>query len=272
MSQAERLQEFRARYPNRTLTVNGIRWNYRVCGEGQRPLALLGGGLANDLAFDLVGALASRFRIVYPAYPRVETLAEVVEGVAAILTAENLTGVSILGTSTGGAVGQYFVRRYPERVERIVLSNTGVPWVHVVRKRKIIAAILSTIPWPVLRVPLARAVAKVLGAPADARPFWQAYSKELFTDCLTKADILSNLRLQIEYHGRYHFHAEDLAAWPGKVFIIESDNDPVFSPERNKALRETYPQAPVYTFHGAGHAPAFSRSSEYLDVLTRFLE
>lgn len=272
MQQAQRLQEFRARYANRTLTVNRIQWTYRMCGEGPRPLALLGGGLANDLAFDLVGALASRFRIVYPAYPRVETLAEVVEGVAAIFNAENLTGVSILGTSTGGAVGQYFVRRYPGTVERLVLSNTGVPWVHVVPRRKRIAAILSAIPWPVLRVPLARGVVKVLGAPAEARSFWKAYTKELFTDRLAKADVLSNLRLQIEYHGRYHFHAEDLAAWPGKIFIVESDNDPVFSPERNKALRDTYPQAPVHTFHGAGHAPAISRSSEYLEVLTRFLE
>jgi pimeloyl-ACP methyl ester carboxylesterase len=272
MSQADRLQDFRDRYPNKTLTVNGVQWTYRVCGQGARPLALLGGGLANDLAFDLVGALASRFRIVYPAYPRVEALAEVVDGVAAILTAENLTGVSVVGTSTGGAVGQYLVRRYPERIERIVLSNTGVPWAPVVPRRKRITRLLAMVPWPVLRVPLARAVAKVLGAPLDTRPFWQAYAKELFTERLTKADVLSNLRLQIEYHGRYHFHAEDLAAWPGKVFIIESDNDPVFSPERNQALRETYPQAPVHTFHGAGHAPAFSRSSEYLEVLTRFLE
>jgi pimeloyl-ACP methyl ester carboxylesterase len=272
MDQAERLQEFRARYPNKTLTVGGVRWQYRICGQGARPLAMLAGGLANDLAFDLVGALVSRFRIVYPAYPRVETLAEVVEGVAAILAAENLTGVSILGTSTGGAVAQYLVRRYPERVERLILSNTGIPWAPVVRRRTRITGILAAIPWPLFRAPLARSVVKVLGAPDADRPFWRAYTKELFTDRLTKADILSNLRLQIEYHGRYHFHAEDLAAWPGKIFVIESDNDPVFSPERNKALRDTYPRAPVYTFHGAGHAPAFSRSGEYLEVLTRFLE
>jgi pimeloyl-ACP methyl ester carboxylesterase len=95
--------------------------------------------------------------------------------------------------------------------------------------------------------------------------------KGLFVGRLTKADVLSNLRLQIEYHERYHFHADDLAAWHGKIFIVESDNDTVFSPERNKALRDTYPQASVYSFHGAGHTPALSRSREYLEVLTRFL-
>lgn len=272
MDQAARLQEFRARYPSRTLTVAGVQWSYRVCGEGARPLVLLGGGLANDLAFDLVRALAPRFRIVYPAYPRVKTLADVVAGIAAILKAEDLTVVSLLGTSTGGAVAQYFVRLHPEAAARMILSNTGIPWAPVVRKRTIITNILSTIPWPLFRIPLARSIVKVFGAPAADRPFWEGYLKELFSDRLGKADILSNLRLQIQYHGQYHFNSEDLAAWPGKIFIIESDNDVVFSPERNKALRDTYPQALVHTFHGAGHAPAFSRPGEYLEVIQRFLE
>jgi pimeloyl-ACP methyl ester carboxylesterase len=90
---------------------------------------------------------------------------------------------------------------------------------------------------------------------------------------------MANLRIQLDYHQRYRFAPDDLAAWlgktlektPGKVFVIESDND-IFNAERRKALRDTYPQAPVYTFHGAGHAPAFSRPAEYLEVLGRFLD
>jgi len=46
---------------------------------------MLASGLANDLAFDLVNALACRFRSVYRLYLRVETLADLGEGVAAIL-------------------------------------------------------------------------------------------------------------------------------------------------------------------------------------------
>jgi hypothetical protein len=53
--------------------------------------------------------------------------------------------------------------------------------------------------------------------------------------------------------------------------VIESDND-IFNAKRRKALRDTYPQAPVYTFHGAGRVPAFSRANEYVEVLGRFLE
>jgi pimeloyl-ACP methyl ester carboxylesterase len=35
--------------------------------------------------------------------------------------------VAILGASFGGAVAQVFVRRYPDRVSELILSNTGVP-------------------------------------------------------------------------------------------------------------------------------------------------
>jgi len=271
MNQEERLRAFRASYPNQSLGVTGVEWNYRICGTGERGLLMLPGGeLVNDMGFDLVAALAPQFRIVYPAYPRVQSLDDLADGVAAILRTEKIAQVWVLGASFGGAVAQCLVRRHPALVERLILSNTGVPLEYVVRGRKIANTVLAAVPWPVLRGLLARSIRKLLGAPAGELPFWQSYTKELFQTRLTKADVMANLRIQLEYHQRYRFAPADLAGWPGKIFVIESDND-IFNAARRKALRDTYPQAPVYTFHGAGHAPAFSRSSEYLEVLGRFL-
>jgi pimeloyl-ACP methyl ester carboxylesterase len=128
MNQQERLEAFRADYPNKSLTVAGVEWQYRICGAGARTLLLLPGGeLVNDMGFDLVAALAPRFRIIYPAYPRVTSLDSLADGVAAILDRENIARVCVLGASFGGAVAQSMIRRHPERIERLVLSNTGVP-------------------------------------------------------------------------------------------------------------------------------------------------
>jgi pimeloyl-ACP methyl ester carboxylesterase len=272
MNQAERLRAFRANYPNKSLPVAGVDWKYRIGGAGAQALLLLPGGeLVNDMGFDLATALAPRFRIVYPAYPSVNSLDSLADGIAAILDAEKIARVWVLGASFGGAVAQCMVRRHPARIERLILSNTGVPMAHLVRGRKIANAVLSSIPWPVLRGLLSKSIIKLLGAPASELSFWREYTKELFGAELTKADVMANLRIQLDYHQRYRFAPEDLAAWPGKVFVIESDND-IFNAERRKALRDTYPQAPVYTFHAAGHAPAFSQPAEYLEVLGRFLE
>ncbi|HLY18978.1 MAG TPA: alpha/beta hydrolase [Bryobacteraceae bacterium] len=271
MNQEQRLRAFRAAYPNKSLAAGGVEWKYRVCGNGSRPMLLLPGGeLVNDMAFDLAAALAPQFRMAYPAYPRVASLDDLADGVAAILRAENAVPATVLGASFGGAVAQCLIRRHPDCVERLILSNTGVPLGYLVRGRKIANAVLSAMPWPILRGLLSRSILKLLGAPAGELPFWRAYTQELFETQLTKADVLQNLAIQLEYHQRYRFAPGDLAGWPGMIFVIESDND-IFNAERRKALRDIYPQAPVYTFHGAGHAPAFSRASEYLDVLGRFL-
>lgn len=270
-NQNERLREFRAKYPNKTLTLPGAEWKYRLCGTGDHSLLVLPGGeLVNDMGFDLVAALTPRFRILYPAYPRARSLDELADGVAGILDAEKIPHIWVLGASFGGAVAQCMVRRHPGRIERLILSNTGVPLAYLVRGRKIANALLGSLPWPVLRALMSRSVMKLLGAPAAELPFWRAYTQELFAAQLSKEDVMANLRIQLDYHLRYRFAPADLASWPGKVFVIESDND-IFNAERRKALRDTYPQAPVYTFHGAGHAPAFSRAGEYLDVLGRFL-
>jgi pimeloyl-ACP methyl ester carboxylesterase len=271
MDQSERLRAFRASYPNKSLAVSGAAWRYRICGAGARPLLMLPGGeLVNDMGFDLVAALAPRFRIVYPAYPRVESLDQLADGIAAILDAENIARTTVLGASFGGAAAQCMVRRHPQRIDHLILSNTGVPMAHLVRGRKIANALLSSIPWPVLRGLLSKSIIKLLGAPAEELPFWRNYTQELFATQLSKADVMANLRIQLDYHRLYSFRPTDLASWPGKIFVIESDND-IFNAERRKALRDTYPQAPVYTFHGAGHAPAFSRAKEYLEVLQRLL-
>src|ERR1700722_153724 len=110
------------------MTCAGRQRPYRVCGEGARTLLLLPGGeLVNDLGFDLADALARRFRAVYPAYPRADALADLADGIAAILAAENAPSVWILGSSFRGAVAQCMVRRHPYRITRLILSNTGVP-------------------------------------------------------------------------------------------------------------------------------------------------
>ncbi len=101
--------------------------------------------------------------------------------------------------------------------------------------------------------------------------FWSWYLDELFSIRLTKADVLSNFRNQYEYHRRFHFLPADLKTWSGRILIAESDTD-IIGPRRRKALRETYPQAEIYTYHDAGHAPMFSRFSEYLTIVTKFLD
>jgi hypothetical protein len=74
------------------------------------------------------------------------------------------------------------------------------------------------------------------------------------------------------FEDRYRVIApDDLASWPGRVLILESDED-ILTPEQRAELRRCYPRAVVHTFRGAGHTPWMSHKKEYLSVINEFLD
>jgi pimeloyl-ACP methyl ester carboxylesterase len=269
---AAALRDFRGRFPEKSVSNGAAEWRYRVIGTaGPTLLAVPGGELINDLGFEFALAMSSGCRIVYPAYPRVNSIEELASGLGAILDAERIGQAAILGASFGGAVAQVFLRRYPERVSHLILSNTGVPLRSLVPSLRIFCWIFKALPWSATARLFRRFMPRVLD-PAGSDPgFWKAYLDELLFRGIAKADLLANFRIQLDYHRRFHFTPQDLENWQGKVLIAESDTD-VIGPRRRQALRQTYPSAEVYTFHNAGHAPMFSRFDEYLAIVRRFLD
>jgi pimeloyl-ACP methyl ester carboxylesterase len=266
MDKRAALERFRA-IPEKTLGV----WRYRVVGAGARTfLAIPGGELVNDLGFEFAMAVSGTPRVVYPAYPRASSIEELADGLRAILDAEEVDCVAILGASFGGSVAQVFVRRYPERVSELILSNTGVPLRYLAGPVRVTYWIARVMPWRVVTKLLRSPLLKTVDQTRADREFWQEYLDELCSVRLTKADVLSNMLNQHDYHVRFRFAPEDLKQWRGRVLIAESDTD-VIGPRRRKALRETYPQATLRTFHNAGHAPMFTRYGEYLRMVQDFL-
>ncbi|MDY6960233.1 MAG: hypothetical protein SVK08_13865, partial [Halobacteriota archaeon] len=69
----------------------------------------------------------------------------------------------------------------------------------------------------------------------------------------------------------YSFLKDDLDDWPGKILIMESDDDPGFKEPVREALKTLYPQAEVHTFHNAGHTPGYTDPGEYISILRGFL-
>jgi pimeloyl-ACP methyl ester carboxylesterase len=268
---AAALRDFRRRFPEKLLTVGAHEWRYRVIGSGSQAIvALPGGELVNDLGFEFALAMSGRCRVVYPAYPRVDSIQELAAGLAAILDAEKIDRAAILGASFGGALAQVFVRRHPERISHLLVSNCGVPLRSLVPSLRLFTWIAQALPWSATSGLLRAPLLKALDPAGKDRDFWKAYLDEMLSTRIAKADMLANFRIQLAYHRRYHFTPGDLAEWQGKVLIAESDTD-VIGPRRRRALRATYPQAELHTFHNGGHATMFLRFDEYLAMVKEFL-
>jgi len=60
---------------------------------------------------------------------------------------------------------------------------------------------------------------------------------------LTRADVVSTFEVTIDCRLNYHFSTADLAAWPGKMLMFQSDDDSTAKCTIRAALRTSYTQA-----------------------------
>jgi pimeloyl-ACP methyl ester carboxylesterase len=252
-----------------------VNWDYIASGEGGEGLLLLpGGAMVGEAGFTRIPAFEDRFRVIAPDYPDVSTAALLLDGLAGVLDAEGVRVAHVLGPSYGGLVAQCFVRRHPERVRSLILTNTVVPPRLLLPPARIFLTLLPFVPLGWLRAlrerTLARAFSGVPGVPPEDQTFWRDYQHGLVSR-LSKEDLRGMGRLGIDLVESYRFTPDELASWAGRVLILESDED-IVTPEQRAELRRRYPQTRVHTFHGAGHTPWMSHKEEYLSVINEFLD
>lgn len=117
-------------------TVNGVRINYEVHGDGP-PMVLSHGYTASLRMWDgQIGPLSERYRVVVydtrghgeseaPADMNAYSIATFAEDQAALMDHLGIERAVVGGLSMGGMVAQEFALRYPDRVEALLLCDTG---------------------------------------------------------------------------------------------------------------------------------------------------
>ncbi|GCE14880.1 alpha/beta fold hydrolase [Tengunoibacter tsumagoiensis] len=271
--QIERLQDFRTTHSLTQTRIGKTTWNYLVCGKGDKTVVVLPGDeRRGDLLFPLIQAWEQHYRLIYPSFPAVPTIQQLVEGLAAVLEKEQVRSINLLGVSFGGSVAQCFVRKYPQLVAKLILQNTTVPQPELAVAVRAIERVTTFMPGGTARSLLKQMLRQVVEAPQEEQAFWQAYIQELIGHHLTKKDALALLRGTIDYRQNYRFAPDDLAAWAGKVLILESQDDRPITPGMRAALKNAYPQARVETFPQGGHTPYLLHKERYLSIVEGFLD
>ena len=107
--------------------------------------------------------------------------------------------------------------------------------------------------------------------PDEEKALSKAYFEEHFAEGVGKADVVSLFDYVADYHKNYGDVAKRLESWPGKVLILESDDDPRAPAKHRKALREAYSGAEVHTFHKAGHSVMLRYREESINKIKKFL-
>ncbi|HKG12603.1 MAG TPA: alpha/beta hydrolase [Pyrinomonadaceae bacterium] len=245
--------------PEKSLNINGVEWEYETAGRGREAMLLFHGAVGGaETMRALAEGFADEFRTVAPTVADVNTLDEVCDAVSAILDREHVARAHVFGGSFGGLVAQAFLKRRPAQVETLTLLSTGAPDRKTGTRTARTAKLLRLIPFPLMRALLKLEMSRHLNTPAPPEAAERVAEsrrrlEEYFDRKLTKRTLLSRVALSLDFNLGESYSAGGRDAWPGRVLIVESDNDPMIPPAERRRLRDTYPRAFVCTFPGAGH-------------------
>lgn len=266
----DRVRKFRDEHPLTRAVIHGQEWEYIAAGQGERALLLLPGALAvADSTWITLPHFEERFRVIAPTYAPVSTMAELVDGIAGILDRQGIRTAAVSGGSYGGLVAQAFVRRHPEKTERLILSHTVLPDPSKVPALERGIRLVGWLPEGLVRWIYRKRLAGLLPRAPEADEF-RAYTLEI-AEKATKAGLLALYRRAADFLANNRLRPDDLDGWPGRILLLMSEDDPVTPEPAREALKAMYPRAEVHVFSGGGHATTLLQPERYFEVVDRFL-
>jgi maspardin len=260
------LLRFRQAHPAQSIMVDGLSWEYVALGQGEESILFLH-GLAGtyDIWWQQMVALQEDYQVVAVTYAPVDNLAALAGGILAILAAEQIEQVNLVGSSLGGYLAQYLVATHPERIERAVFANTFPPNELIAATYQGVTTLIPYTPeWLIMAVMRGSYRQNIYPTSGNSE-LVLAFLREKSYGSMSKADLNGRYQCVIE-----PFTPATTAASNIPLLIIESDNDPLVEPVLRQQLRATYPAASVQSLSGAGHFPYLNRPEEYTEILAAF--
>ena len=261
------LEEFRRLYPERRETVAGRSWGLIETngGPGAPVLIMLPGTLGTAQIFwNQIAALGDRIRIVSVTYPPIDKVEELADALADLLDSLGIERASVLGSSLGGYLAQWFAVRHPDRVEQIFIGNS-----------------LSD---PKIVNPSRKSAAELRQLPGEAHQAIVLGSVETWSE---PEPVFAAMKEVLRESGRKFISAEALKARvlavagggevpvvplsPDKVTVIDCDDDPLISAAGREDVVRRYPGAELLRLPVGGHYPYITRPAAYNALIERRL-
>jgi pimeloyl-ACP methyl ester carboxylesterase len=272
------------------ITLHGHRVNYRRAGWGP-VIVLIHGITGSSLTWgdEVIEPLSERYTVVAPdllghgdsAKPRGDySLGAYASGIRDLLGALGHDRATVVGHSLGGGVAMQMAYQYPERVERLVLVDSGGLGrdVHFLLRASVLPG--SELVLPLLAAPgLVRrldAVGGFLGrlgmkAGADLEEMWRGFSS--LSDSEARTAFIHTLRTIIDPGGQ-RVSAKDRLYLAQELpsLIIWGERDPIIPLRHGLRASEEMPGSRFVTFPGAGHFPYRDDPRRFVKELTDFME
>ena len=253
----EARDQFTARNPEQRAFLNGRDWGYWDVGAGPVLLLIPGTLGRGDVFWQQIEALSDRLRIIAVSYPDSGGIVDWSADLHSLLTQLGVDQLSLLGSSLGGYLAQYFAAQYPDQVTKLFAANT----LHSVIGRD------QQLPYSMdlahTDIANIRAGFKAgLGAWADAH----ADQTDLVELLLGEANgriLEGELRARLS---ALKFGPE-LPKNTNDAVTIEGKDDPLIGEDMRDAVRARLNPSVSYRFLWGGHFPYVVRPKEYIALI-----
>jgi pimeloyl-ACP methyl ester carboxylesterase len=269
----------------RFVELDGERFGYRRWGNGatgQPPLLLLQhfrGGMDHWDPLMTDGLAAGREVILYngrgiassSGKPRTR-IEHMADDAASVILAMGLRKVDVLGFSLGGYQAQDLTRRHPDLVRKVMLIGTGPRGGNPDSDPEVLER--APRPVPTLDDFLFLFFGRSEAAQQAGRAFWERRHRRVDQDPPSSAEVI---QAQIEANMYYLPKLDPQAPFAHlrqikqPTFILNGADDVMIPTINSWHMAQNIPNAQLFLYPDAGHAPHFQFPDRFLKHATQFL-
>ena len=268
------VDRFANRYGKRVL-VDGVRWPYYRLGAGTPVLWLTGGLRRAALAARFLEGLAAQHTVIAPDYVPVGTVAEFAVAFDAILSAESVDTVALVGQSYGGMLAQAYLAHRPGAIDRLILSSTGPAdyarrWLPI---EDLLVFLAKVVPEKLLKELVASGLSRLTRQlPTVQQRQMADLVRRTVHERLSRADVVSHFAVAADLIRTQIVTPAAFSGWSGRIIVLTAQNDPTQSSKDIPHYERLFGRTPeVLSLGQLGHAAVLTDPSAYIDLVERAL-
>lgn len=257
---------FCRQFPEQRTRVNGREWGYVKAGAQGPALLLLPGTLGRaDIFWNQIYALHGQARLLALTYPETGSIIEWCDDICALLDTHGIESATVLGSSLGGYVAQYFAATQPKRVDNLIAANT-LPGVAFLKTIPPYSADLDTLPADELM----HGFSTGLTLWAQEEPSRADLAELLLAEVagrIPPAELRARLKalkhgpeLPLQQLGKAH------------IFTVESTDDRLIPAPIRAAVRAALSPQYSEVFERGSHFPYITEPTRYTDMIRNILQ
>lgn len=275
----EVLNSFKSSLQLKTMSYQGIDWQYYTSGTGTQTILLLPGMLGtSEVLFPYFTHFSSSYRVIMPIYPNLYTMKELLQGLHILLRKEKAENVVLIGSGFGGAIAQCYMRKHPKLITHLILLHSNTMNAHIpesaFHSRIVYLAKMikftDLMPLAYIKSSYKKNFKSIIKSLSKDNLFWKNYLYDL-ANTYTKPNMNASFGRLFDFTSNYQLTSTDHEHWKGTTLLIEDTcQDSYLSIERD-SLHLIYPDAFIHIEDGLASVNSLDKYETYIQVIEGFI-